>query len=265
MIAGKPAEVEVPPVVLTLAAGQPIRPVWHNEVGGRTFALGPDGGDRYVKWTPPDSGIDLDREADRLRWALRYLPVPEPLGAGRDESGSWLVTRAIAGRNAVDPRWLADPATAATALGSGLRRLHDAMPVVGCPFSWSSADRVAAVRRRAAAGLLDPAEWHAEYARQPIERLLDQLTEPPPVDRLVVCHGDACAPNTLLDDAGRVAGYVDLGSLGVADRWADLAVGSWSLDWNYGAGYQPTFFRAYGIEPDPRRIAYYRLLWDLGE
>lgn len=155
MIAGKPAEVEVPPVVLTLAAGQPIRPVWHNEVGGRTFALGPDGGDRYVKWTPPDSGIDLDREADRLRWALRYLPVPEPLGAGRDESGSWLVTRAIAGRNAVDPRWLADPATAATALGSGLRRLHDAMPVVGCPFSWSSADRVAAVRRWAAAGLLD--------------------------------------------------------------------------------------------------------------
>lgn len=85
------------------------------------------------------------------------------------------------------------------------------------------------------------------------------------MDRLVVCHGDACAPNTLLDDAGRVAGYVDLGSLGVADRWADLAVGSWSLDWNYGAGYQPTFFRAYGIEPDPRRIAYYRLLWDLGE
>jgi kanamycin kinase len=81
----------------------------------------------------------------------------------------------------------------------------------------------------------------------------------------VVCHGDACAPNTLLDESGQVVGYVDLGSLGVADRWADLAVGSWSLEWNYGADYEPLYFQAYGIEPDPDRISYYRLLWDLGE
>jgi aminoglycoside phosphotransferase len=263
VIAGRPVVAEVPAAVLALAAGEPIRPVWRNEVGGLTFALGQ--GDRYVKWTPPDSGIDLGREAARLRWAVRFLPVPELLDGGQDESGSWLVSRAIAGRNAVDPRWLADPVTAAAVLGSGLRRLHETLPVAGCPFSWSAEDRLAAVFRRAAAGLLDPAEWAAEHAGQPVEWLLGRLTEPPPVDRLVVCHGDACAPNTLLDDAGRVAGFVDLGSLGVADRWADLAVGSWSLGWNYGAGYEPIFFRAYGIEPDPERISYYRLLWDLGE
>jgi kanamycin kinase len=81
----------------------------------------------------------------------------------------------------------------------------------------------------------------------------------------VVCHGDACAPNTLLDESAAVAGYVDLGSLGVADRWADLAVASWSLGWNYGTEYESAFFDAYGIEPDPDRIGYYRLLWDLGE
>ena len=46
----------------------------------------------------------------------------------------------------------------------------------------------------------------------------------PRIDRLVVCHGDACAPNTLLHDDGRFAAHVDLGSLGVADRWADIAV-----------------------------------------
>lgn len=263
MIAGRPVSADVPAVVLALAAGQRIRLVWRNEVGGLTFALGQ--GHRYVKWTPPDSGIDLGREAVRLRWAARFLPVPEPLDGGSDESGSWLLTRAIAGRNAVDPRWLADPATAAAALGSGLRRLHEALPVAGCPFSWHAEDRIAAVRQRAAAGLLDPAEWHAEHAGQPVELLLDRLSEPPPVDRLVVCHGDACAPNTLLDEAGRVAGFVDLGALGVADRWADLAVGSWSLGWNHGADYEPTFFRAYGIEPDPERISYYRLLWDLGD
>lgn len=265
MIARRPVTPAVPAVVRELAGGEPIRPVWRNELGGLTFALGPDAGDRYVKWTPSNSGIDLGREAARLRWAARYLPVPEPLADGRDDAGSWLLTRAIAGTNAVEPRWLAAPETTAAALGAGLRRLHETLPVPSCPFSWSAEERCTSVRRRAAAGLLDPAEWHAEFAGQPVELLLRRLAEPPPVDELVVCHGDACAPNTLLDESGQVAGFVDLGSLGVADRWADLAVGSWSLDWNYGAGYEPTFFSAYGIEPDSRRISYYRLLWDLGE
>lgn len=261
MIAGPPGSVAVPDVVRALAGEEPIRPVWRNEVGGLTFSVG----DRYVKWAPAGCGIDLGREAARLRWAARYLPVPELLGSGSDESGSWLVTRAIAGRNAVDSRWLAAPAIAAQALGSGLRALHESLPVERCPFSWAVEDRVAAVIRRAEQGLFDPGVWHAEHARQPVELLLSRLADAPPAERLVVCHGDACAPNTVLDSSGRVAGFVDLGSLGVADRWADLAVGSWSLDWNYGPGYQPLYFQAYGVDPDPDRISYYRLLWDLAE
>jgi len=39
-----------------------------------------------------------------------------------------------------------------------------------------------------------------------------------------VCHGDAFAPNTLIGDDGRCCGHVDPGDLGVADRWADIAV-----------------------------------------
>ena len=90
------------------------------------------------------------------------------------------------------------------------------------------------------------------------------VADPPPVDRLVVCHGDACAPNTLLSDDGSCSGHVDVGSLGVADRWADLAVATWSTAWNYGPGWESTLLDAYGIGPDPERAAYYRLLWDLG-
>ncbi|MDQ1744722.1 MAG: kanamycin kinase [Pseudonocardiales bacterium] len=264
MKAGPPAVAAVPAAVRALAGDQPVRPVWRNELGGLTFALGHQA-DRYLKWTPAASGIDLGREAARLRWAAPYLPVPELLDSGSDESGSWLITGALAGRNAVEPRWLAAPAIAARALGSGLRALHDALPVERCPFSWAAEDRIAAVMRRAERGLLDPAEWHDEHAGQPVPRSLARLADPPPAEKLVVCHGDPCAPNTLLDDSGRVAGFVDLGSLGVADRWADLAVGSWSLGWNYGPGYEASYFQAYGVDPDSERIDYYRLLWDLAE
>jgi kanamycin kinase len=79
---------------------------------------------------------------------------------------------------------------------------------------------------------------------------------------LVVCHGDYCAPNALLTE-GRVTGYVDLGELGVADRWWDIAIGGWSTVWNFGAQFEPLFYASYGIEPDPERIAFYRLLYDL--
>jgi len=57
---------------------------------------------------------------------------------------------------------------------------------------------------------------------------------------------------------------VDLGSLGTADRWADLAVATWSTQWNCGAGWEQLLLDAYGTDPDPGRSAYYRLLWDLG-
>lgn len=68
----------------------------------------------------------------------------------------------------------------------------------------------------------------------------------------------------LLDHAGQPTGYVDLGSLGVADRWADLAVATCSTEWNYGPDWTDTLLTAYGVGADTERMRYYRLLWDLG-
>ena len=70
--------------------------------------------------------------------------------------------------------------------------------------------------------------------------------------------------NTLIGDDGRCTGHVDLGALGVGDRWADLAVASWSTVWNYGPGWEEPLYDAYGIAPDAEKIRYYRLLWSLG-
>lgn len=231
-----PPDIAVPAAVRRLAGTDPIRPVWANEIGGLTFALAAD---RYVKWTPSGSA-DLAAERDRLRWAGRFTPVPRVLDFGRDPNGEWLVTAALPGCSAVDDRWQADPRPVVTAIGAGLRALHDALPVTGCPFDWSVPARRATARP-------DP-----------------RLEKPPPVDRLVVCHGDACAPNTIVDTAGQWVGHVDLGCLGVADRWADLAIATWSTQWNYGPGWEDALLAAYGVAPDEARTRYYRLLWDLG-
>jgi kanamycin kinase len=53
---------------------------------------------------------------------------------------------------------------------------------------------------------------------------------------------------------------VDLGELGIADRWADLAIATWSTEWNYGPGWDGLLLDAYGAPPDTERTRYYRLL-----
>ncbi|HEY7106855.1 MAG TPA: aminoglycoside 3'-phosphotransferase [Acidimicrobiia bacterium] len=230
--------LSVPDVVIRLAAGARLRMVWDNEVGGRTYEIGAGDARRFVKWSPHASGIDLMKEVPRLEWAGAFTPVPRVLDVGADEVAAWIVTAGLRGESAVSDRWTSDPETAVTQIGIGLRALHDALPVDACPFSWSVDDRVAAATE------------------------LDVPSDPPSIDRLVVCHGDACSPNTLIDDDGRWSGHVDLGDLGVADRWADVAVATMATGWNYGPGWEDTLLDAYGVAPDPERTRFYRRLWN---
>lgn len=255
--------LEVPPVpaaVSRLAGRDALRPVWRNERGGLTFEIQAHHRHQFVKWAPRGSGLDLPTEAAKLRWAQTYAPVPEVVLVDGDEQGDWLVTVALPGESAVAPGWRDRPRTAAAGIGRGLRQLHDALPVQHCPFDWSVGGR----REQALSGdRAGPANWHPVHRDLCRADALALLADQPPVDLLVVCHGDACVPNTLLDPAGALTGHVDLGSLGTADRWADLAVATWSLDWNYGPGHEDALLDAYGVERDAARTAYYRLLWDL--
>ena len=232
--------VAVPARVRALARGAALTPVWENNIGGMTFRT--DDG-RFIKWGPLDPEANMRDEAERMRWARAWTPVPAVLEQGEDAGHEWLVTAALDGLSAVHPRWLAEPAVAVRAVGAGLRMLHDALPVDDCPWEWSVGGRIANAEGRGV-------------------RVPDVLRDAPPVERLVVCHGDACLPNTLLTPDGTVAGHVDLAALGVADRWADIAVASMSTGWNLGPGWEDALVEAYGVEPDRERLAYYRDLWN---
>ena len=257
---------EIPEIVGTLAAGRDVEAVWRNGTGGITFRIGAGPTREFLKWSPQESGVDLGEEIRRLEWAVRFTPVPRVVSQGSDEHGSWFVTAGLPGLSAVDVRWKQDPATAVRAIGAGLRMMHERLPVADCPFDRDLATRLALARQEVAAGRVDLATWH-EDARARVtsaEHALELVTnDVPPIDRLVVCHGDSCAPNTLVGDDGTCVGHVDLDTLGVADRWADLATASWSTTWNYGPGWEEPLLEAYGVEPDWERIHYYRLLWQL--
>jgi len=232
----------VPAIVAELAAGAPIVLVWTNELGGRTYRIDRIDGAEFVKWCPDHPEFDLELESAKLAWAGDFVTVPPVIGCGRDtESSAWLHTRGIPGTTAIAPEWKARPQIAARAIGAGLRVLHDRLPVADCPWGWDVADRAHLITEPENLSLID---------------------QRPETDLLVVCHGDACSPNTLIGPDGSFTGHVDFGQLGVADRWADLAIATYAIDWNFDVRFEDDLLDAYGIERDQDRIDYYRRLWD---
>ena len=219
-----------------------LLPVWQNSAGGLTYSVHLSGeqslAEFYVKWNPPGSSESLSNEAERLTWLRGRHPAPEVAGLVNLEGAEVLLTRALPGKSAVDSAWQEDPDIALRELGHGLRTLHS-VAIAECPFTWSVDQRMRLAQLS-----------HAEVG------------EPLPIDELVLCQGDPCAPNTLLDRGGAFLAHVDLARMGVADRWADLAVMTMSFAWNFKGYDESVFWEAYGIQPDQERIGFYRRLWN---
>jgi kanamycin kinase len=263
-LAGPPeGPVELPEVLSSRAYGEVLNVVWQNELGGLTARVLGERGELYVKWVPATSGLDIAGEVERIGWAKGFTPVVDVIDSGADQRGAWMVSLSIDAENLVAPRWRAEPRRAAASLGEGLRALHDALPVASCPFTWSRESRLAEIEERLARGELEGHALGHELAEVGVAQALAELADAPDADP-VVCHGDACAPNTLVASDGRWVAHVDLGRLGVGDRFSDIAVATWSTVWNYGPGFEEIVLAGYGIDPDPALTRYYRLLWELG-
>jgi kanamycin kinase len=225
---------------------------------------GPRGAVRFAKVSlGGQSYPSLRGESERMVWAAPYLPVPVVVTLSEVGQATILLTEALPGRDAAAPVWRDDLPALVRALGRGLRRFHEAVGEEWCPFRFDLARALGHVEDRIGRDDVRRSGFHPEHAHLTPADALAELEALVPVDEdLVVCHGDYCPPNVLLQ-GGSATGFVDLGELGAADRWWDVAVGAWSVGWNFGVEYEPLFYESYGIAPDPARIRFFRLLYDL--
>ena len=254
----------VPPELERLSPGWTAVLAYRLVPGLTTWRLtGPEGSVRFAKVDTTGRFPTLRDESERLTWAAAYLPVPRVVALEQLGGTTILVTEALPGRDATDPAWRDDLPGLVRTLGRGLRDFHEAVGEEWCPFRFDTEHALDHVRRRVATDDIAGEGFHEEHAHLSPAAALAELEAIAPADEdLVVCHGDYCAPNVLLEE-GRVTGYVDLGELGAADRWWDVAVGAWSVGWNFGEEFEPLFYESYGVDPDPARIRFYRLLYDL--
>lgn len=229
----------------------------------------------YLKAVAPAAGEawreELERETAVLSWLAGYdVGAPEVVDADRTGDGwDFLATVAVPGHSGAEPWPASDRAAVVDSIVRYLERLHG-LPVDACPF-----DRRLPVRLTEARAQLeywksipgwisqDRPGWTALQMEEALEKAAAASVENP-----VVCHGDYMLPNVILDpDSLEVNGIVDVGALGVADRYADLVAMHWSLSGGlnpqYGdEGAERFMHAATGGEVDADKLNLYQLLAD---
>jgi aminoglycoside phosphotransferase len=228
--------------------------------GARVFKLEDGNESLFLKFAQvsndPDPAFSIRAEADRLQW-LRSKNFPVPKVDMLLEVGGleYVLMTSIPGLDASQP-WLKDQIPHITAkLAAGLRTWHDTN-TADCPYRLTLKTRIEQARAR------------TKNANLKLE-LEELLKHAPKTEDLVLCHGDPCLPNVLLNDHLKISGWIDLGRAGVMDRHWDLAliVGSLEMDLNpQFNGWSERFLELYGLDVvDRETLAFYakfdRFFW----
>ena len=213
----------------------------------------------YLKIDPRSSKFSLWQEKLRLDWLKNKLPVPEVLLFAEDENNEYLLLSEISGVSAIDDSLKNDIPHVIEQLVNGLKMIHN-LPIEKCPFDTQLDDKIEVARERMLKGLVEEEDFDDERQGRTAEDVFEELiaTEPPDED-LVFTHGDYCVPNVILEN-GKLSGFVDWAEAGIADRFQDIALLSRSVRHNFGKEYEESVFEIYGIEPDWKKIRFYRLL-----
>jgi aminoglycoside 3'-phosphotransferase-1 len=215
----------------------------------------------YLKYGAGKVADDITAELVRLKWLSSFLSVPDMLQFRSTSQEAWLLTSALAGTNAYDCLMI-DPAgrtRTVTALAEFLRSLH-LLPVLACPFNSDHEVRMADAQRYLELGQVDESDFNSDHEGWTAEQVWAHMLSLLPLNfNRVVTHGDFSLGNIFLD-GGRVTGCLDVGRVGTADPYQDLAI-IWHNLAEFGDDLQTHLFRAYGIaDPDARRIEFHLCL-----
>jgi streptomycin 3"-kinase len=223
---------------------------------------------RYAKIVSSARLAELVGERDRTDWLSHTdIPCAAVLDWRESSAGACLVTQAVEGVPASE----LEPAALRRAWPSMVQMLRDLHGIATdqCPFDRGlgymlSLAEATVTEDRVVVQFLPAALRHT-----PPAQILEQIKAEMPIrlaqERagLVACHGDLCLPNVLVDPAtGEAQGLIDLGRLGKADPYGDIALfiatarHHWS-DKAIAARAEEEFGRIYGAELDPDRLDFY--------
>ncbi|MBQ8823466.1 MAG: aminoglycoside 3'-phosphotransferase [Lachnospiraceae bacterium] len=213
-------------------------------------------------------------EAVMMKWLAGKLPVPEVLYHKVENGMNYLLMSKMPGVMSYDESILSDQELVTELLAEGLKKLWT-VDISDCPQRWDLPVKLAVAEANVENGEVDvdnvePETFGEGGFKDPAELLVWLKDHQPPLEP-VLSHGDFCLPNIFVQN-GKISGYIDLGKIGIADKWQDIALCFRSLKHNYNGDYgsarrndfkENLLFEKLGIEPDWEKIRYYILLDEL--
>ena len=255
---------DLPVDMQALVVGSSLQTVSSGESGTRVFrSVRPNGSACYLKIADaPWQREELLAEKECLEWLQERLPVPEVYAFHTDERQSFLILSEIPGLESCNAMFERDIPALVRLLAEGLRLIHS-VEIANCPFDRRLDHTIALAKRRVEAGLVDESDFDEQRREARANELFETLIKSrPEVEDVVFTHGDYCLPNIMIGLLPpRIAGCIDWGRAGIADRYQDLALAARSLAHNFGPGWEPLLWEAYGLQTvDSAKIEFYKLL-----
>jgi streptomycin 3"-kinase len=243
---------------------------WEPVAGGESGAsVVHDGGQqRYAKIVSSARVAELAAERDRSVW-INQTTIPSALVLDwrETDAGACLVTQAVRGVPASELDALALQ-RAWPSVAVAVRALHG-LSTDRCPFDRTLAQMMRLAHANVAEDRVVVGFLPVALQGTPPAQILEQIEAELPArlaqerTQLVVCHGDLCLPNILVDpDTSQVTALMDLGRLGTADPYGDIALllatarETWS-DEAMARRADQEFAEIYGIELDQERQDFY--------
>lgn len=209
-----------------------------------------------------------------MGWMEGKIPAPKVLCHEIADGKSYLLMSRVPGVMSCDETYLEQPDVLMTALAEGMMLLWNT-DTAGCPQTRLLDDLLEEAKFRVEHGLVDlqnvePETFSENGFRNP-EHLLQWLLGNKPDSVPVLAHGDYCLPNIFLQD-GELSGFIDVGDMGIGEKWRDIALCYRSLRHNFDGTYGRTHHKEFGpnllfekleIQPDWKQIRYHLLLDEL--
>ena len=209
-----------------------------------------------------------------MKWLENKVSVPECISNITENGVNYLLMSRISGKMACDDEFMNDSNLLFSVLADAFNSLWK-VDISDCPVKNDLSTVLKEAEYRVEHGLVDvddaePETFGKDGFKGP-EELLRWLCDNRPDEDPVLSHGDFCLPNVFIND-DKFSGFVDIGRMGIADRYQDIALCYRSLHHNFSGVYdgksydgydEKMFFEAIGIEPDYDKIRYYILLDEL--
>ncbi|MBP3704365.1 MAG: phosphotransferase [Clostridia bacterium] len=207
-----------------------------------------------------------DGTVEMMRRLGDKLPIPQALEYAVEDGRSFLLMTRIEGEMCCSPYYMEHSDEMIGLMAEGLRRLWS-IDITDCPRERALQDETEKALKSIRGGRMSREEL-LEYGFETAEEMAEWIETHPVEYDPVLSHGDYCLPNLLLKD-GKISGYIDIGGIGIADRYSDI-VDCWnSLKNNFGGvfggkvyeDFDPDIlFEKLGFPVEPVKFRYCRLI-----